>query len=1038
MTTMPPNIANDGFEFDNKGSAAVSKSNGSKKVGEEEVTRFAIGTTVSAFAKLEAQSSTMSDDELMKGYIKLCPYGSQDGGEKLDEIEAIDACTILSNGNNKLGQEEVTRVAIRIAMSAFQKLEAQSSTLSDIDLMKAYINVCPYVDGAVIEAALRGLDSSKPDIKQKDVGVKDNKNNCKTSGSTGKILYSFGYIVRALLLDLPIALCFAAYLGAAWTHRLHDKYLQPQIKALEWTDERKFEETTYYKRLCNDADLSATEGKDLFLSLDATPQEAYEHQLKHGMTVFPSVMQEKTASDLRDYVISRNHNLTEDESIYVIENDNRYSFALGTEEPSVARAMSEIALNERLKPALEKIMGRNPALIEMTAITVSNGAKPQYWHDDVISSGSAMQFGRAFGPSYSIFIQLQNTTKQMGATQGCPGTHYCATGNMDRFCQKKGFQIVGESGYWRVGDAMLMNMNTWHRGEAHVDPEGGDRVMLILTFVPKPQSHSESRQMSQGITFSLRWDMWGHTLYDLADAKNRMSQPWATLRALGLYKPKDAEWGLDYITSSSHRIANEDNGFREDQLEEYLESGGFPLLPKFLHGEMGEDDKWLDYYFRTVVRCEVFFKFASYFGFIFYFSAQALILITRVALKRESKRSSLRRFFWSIVPFLITHGILYGLYKMSIQHVDGTQWAKDITANRRYTNPFTIAVPDAYEGPSVYPHREDVLFETRYKSSFLAMYNDFVMGHPGNRQWKELLESTAPLYVSYKGLPKIFLEHLPEFMVSSIESQQRRFLFQKGKSRWIKLSKDDALEYNGRQLRIHSNKVLRHIYQELEFLMSECISGHFRDLAMTIYDIYPYLHDLADRLLAIEDEKLNPSFVREPSESEADSPSRSTSLLRRSMKLPLPATNAKFVRRPSILHVGELPGEPEAGAWRSDGDIIEARYKVKGSKRPMWYWAKLIEIHDSGWHHIEFDDGERKYVKVDEVRAYMPFDIGEKLEVWMDDDEYVLAEVTDYDEENNTIDLFLPDEEKRLGAVPNASVRRRGKSEKKRRKTQYY
>ena len=66
----------------------------------------------------------------------------------------------------------------------------------------------------------------------------------------------------------------------------------------------------------------------------------------------------------------------------------------------------------------------------------------------------------------------------------------------------------------------------------------------------------ESRQLSQGITFSLRWDMWGHTLSDLAKADTAMTQPWATLRALGLYKAKDADWGIDFVTGSTHRIAN--------------------------------------------------------------------------------------------------------------------------------------------------------------------------------------------------------------------------------------------------------------------------------------------------------------------------------------------------------------------------------------------------------------------------------------------------------------------------------------------------
>jgi len=73
-------------------------------------------------------------------------------------------------------------------------------------------------------------------------------------------------------------------------------------------------------------------------------------------------------------------------------------------------------------------------------------------------------------------------------------------------CEEVGFQVVDNTtGYWKAGDALLMNMNSFHRGAAHVGKDAPDRVMLILTFVPKPVERAESRQLSQGITFSLRW-----------------------------------------------------------------------------------------------------------------------------------------------------------------------------------------------------------------------------------------------------------------------------------------------------------------------------------------------------------------------------------------------------------------------------------------------------------------------------------------------------------------------------------------------------
>ena len=71
-------------------------------------------------------------------------------------------------------------------------------------------------------------------------------------------------------------------------------------------------------------------------------------------------------------------------------------------------------------------------------------------HDDVIADASSLQYARSFTPSYSIFIVLQNTTKEIGATGVCPGSHVCAV-NPD-FCPEYGFQLVSnETQHWKAG-----------------------------------------------------------------------------------------------------------------------------------------------------------------------------------------------------------------------------------------------------------------------------------------------------------------------------------------------------------------------------------------------------------------------------------------------------------------------------------------------------------------------------------------------------------------------------------------------------------
>lgn len=980
-----------------------------------------------------------------------------------------------SNGVKELDEAELVRVSTRITMTAFALLQSKANTSNDVDIMKEYIRMCPYVspDSDAVKAALDGLATvdegfiklppvepvcsaeSSPTIvtppssidgdpaitgrelkfhKISDSTGKKKKETKK--GVVSKIFTLFGYLFRTVLLDLPLALVFAAYFAAVWTHRVHDLYLEPQINAMVWDQERMYAEETYYQRVCDAADQSTFDGADLFLPMNATTDDAYQHQLIHGLTVFRSVLSDKTATDLRNYVRSKNFKLPEKDSIFVIENNNRYSFGLGTEEPSVTTAVMELASHERLKPALEKILGPNPALIEMTAITSTYGAKDQHWHDDVIPTASALQFGRAFGPSYSVFIQLQNTTKEMGATACCPGTHFCAAGKISSFCEENGFQVVNEEGYWRTGDALLMNMNTYHRGARHVLEGGEDRVMLILTFVPQPRTHAESRQMAQGITFSLRWDMWGHTLDDLAKANTRMSQPWATLRALGLYKQRDAAWGVDYVSGASMRIANTDNGFREDELPEFMEQG-LGILPKFLYGEIDtEKEGWREFYLATLVKCEEFFKTVNMVALGAYMLLQSLVLLVGLAL--GGKGGSLRRFGWVIVRLVITHAIVYGLYLASIKHVDNTQWARDITAGRRFTNPF-YKYDDEYHGLTAWPHRNDVLIETRYKTDALAMYNDYVMAHPGNREWKPLLDSMAPLYVAYRGLPPIFREHLAEHIVSSMESQNRRFLYQSQDPQWILMSRQDALAYNKKQLQIASNPVLRHVYTACDYIISNMKTGHLRDFSMTRYDLVPYITALRDKMVRRVVEKESPLNIVRPlssEESEGILASSNSTLMVRSF-LSKPSCNSRFVRRPLNLSVGVIPGEPSPGAWLMQGEVVEAREQRPPKKQHRWYYGTVELISSSGWFTIRFPNGRSSYIPRKSIRAYVPFSVGEKVE-YSTNGKFRQCKIVDVHEDGDHVDVVILKDGAKVRNVFKSSIRRPNRDEiVKERKNQY-
>ena len=254
-----------------------------------------------------------------------------------------------------------------------------------------------------------------------------------------------------------------------------------------------------------------------------------------------------------------------------------------------------------------------------------------------------------------------------------------------------------------------MNMNSYHRGTAHVDKNAMDRVMLILTFVPKPVSRAESRQMSQGITFSLRWDMWGHTLSDLAQADTRMTQPWATLRALGLYKLRDASWGIDYVSSAIMRMSNEDNGFRSDELETFLERGGFRWLPTFLQGQISEDEHeeggWHEFLADTVERCIEFLGYVNLSVVAVYTISLAIIA---VALPSSF---GFRGFGRSVAHSGIKYGLLFLAWEGGKNYVDKSDWAKDIVSGRRYSSAFETEIshtPKLTHLPSTFPNRDTI------------------------------------------------------------------------------------------------------------------------------------------------------------------------------------------------------------------------------------------------------------------------------------------------------------------------------------------
>ena len=113
-------------------------------------------------------------------------------------------------------------------------------------------------------------------------------------------------LLRVVLLDSLVFLILLTFASLSWVHHVSIQYLTKQIEAATWDAARDLTDQCYYFRYCDANDISTSNATDLYLSPEATPQDAYQHQLQHGFTVFPHVLSRETATNLRNFVISKN------------------------------------------------------------------------------------------------------------------------------------------------------------------------------------------------------------------------------------------------------------------------------------------------------------------------------------------------------------------------------------------------------------------------------------------------------------------------------------------------------------------------------------------------------------------------------------------------------------------------------------------------------------------------------------------------------------------------------------------------------------
>jgi hypothetical protein len=144
----------------------------------------------------------------------------------------------------------------------------------------------------------------------------------------------------------------------------------------------------------------------------------------------------------------------------------------------------------------------------------------------------------------------------MGATHVCPGSHLCSEG-CEEYCPAHNLAMSGDD-IWPRGWGALLNQQTTHKGMGNFCEGCLDRIVLIATFAPRPQTQRklETRMIGQGGSYSLKWNHWGNTLSDFVHADKCMTEIQKYLRSLAIIKGNGWTW----VSVASMRISNSEYG----------------------------------------------------------------------------------------------------------------------------------------------------------------------------------------------------------------------------------------------------------------------------------------------------------------------------------------------------------------------------------------------------------------------------------------------------------------------------------------------
>ena len=699
-----------------------------------------------------------------------------------------------------------------------------------------------------------------------------------TSANASKASTTSSTTTRLLLFSRDAVLATVLFLLLSTTLMQHffTTILQPLTDSYRRTEgfDGYFEEFrndhTYYARHCSELDIPSTQSaNDLLVpnmhqpgdTYEQTGQAAAERMLRHGALAFTNVLDNTTVQELRAYLSSRHairDQLSWNEVMWNGEDGTRLSLGLGTHDhPAITKALQQVGRHAALQAALEGILGPDPAIVEVSTLTSLTGAHSQGLHTDTDWYGSSLQFSRTFLHSYSFFVALQDTPQALGATTVCPGSHRCADEDLVDLCEDHGFSVSTnghtgpEHGLFQQGDAFLFHQNIWHRGPAvHDDGRHTDRVMFILSFVSRNKaSESDRRQQGLGTYYYQRWNMWAATFRYLANAGQSMGQPWSALRALGLYHPAGRNVGLYWWETFCQQLAAGDFFYAPYELVDFRQRVLDKIhFPDFLRSQARN---WEDFLEESLQIWTTLAK--QVYGAVLVVSLSIWYVWRSSTTTDKSAWQSQRmgRLVW-------VHVVLVGLFLFCQWYIAETLLAQSVKSGEIFFRPF----PEPHQnmttntvGPSAFPERTDVLLATRFDAPFLGAYNQWIDFHPGNEEWRSMVDLAA------HNLPPKLHAEAAAMIVATLARRPRhmgypstRFLWQDyDTGAWRLVSDTQAVEETRRAIvaRAHPQPV-GSAWQSLKYQLAEARFGATRESAMSRHVIPPFVQDVTDALFDVE------------------------------------------------------------------------------------------------------------------------------------------------------------------------------------------